>query len=292
MPQSETSGPLAAGPSTSAATDTGGGVRQAKKLATRQTLLSAALQLLEQQSLSSLGLREVTREAGIAPAAFYRHFADLGELGVALVEESLGSMHELIRDIRTPEAETEDIMRRTVDLVVGTSAPTARTSASSRANGTAAWPQCARPSPPKLDSFIDELVEDLEIQPEAEGWEADEMRVLARLYVNVIMLTAADLLDAGPDDPDAEQRIIAEALTQLRIVSVGRLHWLADGRGTRRNRLSNLNVPQGPHPEKGTAPRPPTTPRSLPRPLPVPRTRTRPLPSGCPSSRSRPLFRT
>jgi hypothetical protein len=54
------------------------------------------------------------------------------------------------------------------------------------------------------------------------------MRVLGRLYVNVIMLTVADLLDSGLDDPAVEGRIIAEALTQLRIVSVGRLHWLAD----------------------------------------------------------------
>jgi hypothetical protein len=52
------------------------------------------------------------------------------------------------------------------------------------------------------------------------------MRVLGRLYVNVIMLTAADLLDADVDDRAAEARIIAEALTQLRIVSVGREHWL------------------------------------------------------------------
>ena len=50
----------------------------------------------------------------------------------------------------------------------------------------------------------------------------------ARLGLGVV---GADLLDTGLDDPDAEQRIIAEALTQLRIVSVGRLHWLADGRG-------------------------------------------------------------
>ena len=240
MPETEPSSPAPAppaatgAPSTAAAEAAGGGtggVRSAKKLATRQTLLGAALHLLEQQSLSSLGLREVTREAGIAPAAFYRHFADLAELGVALVEESLGSMHELIRDIRTPEAETEDIMHRTVDLVVAhvrADRPHFRFIARERHGGVAAVRAAIAA---ELDSFIDELVEDLEIQPEAAGWEADEMRVLARLYVNVIMLTAADLLDAGPDDPVAEERIIAEALTQLRIVSVGRLHWLADGRG-------------------------------------------------------------
>jgi len=204
------------------------GVRSAKKLATRQTLLDAALRLMERQSLSSLGLREVTREAGIAPAAFYRHFADLGELGVALVEESLGSMHELIRDIRTPDAGAEDMMRRTVDVVVAhvhANMPHFRFVARERHGGVAAVRGAIAA---QLDTFIDELVEDLKLQPGSEGWDDAEMRVLGRLYVNVIMLTVADLLDSGLDDPAVEERIIAEALTQLRLVSVGRLHWLAD----------------------------------------------------------------
>jgi len=41
------------------------------------------------------------------------------------------------------------------------------------------------------------------------------------------MLTAADLLDAA-GDREAEQRTVDEALTQLRIVSLGRLHWPAE----------------------------------------------------------------
>lgn len=203
------------------------GVRSERKLATRQVLLDSALRLMERQSLSSLGLREVTREAGIAPAAFYRHFADLDELGVELVRESLGSMHALIRDIRTPDAGTEDIMRRTVDLVaahVRGQRPHFRFLARERHGGVA---RVRAAIGAELDSFIDELVEDLAEQPESVGWNPSDLRVLAQLYVNVIMLTAADLLDAATDDPAAEQRIIDEALTQLRIVSVGRLHWLS-----------------------------------------------------------------
>lgn len=203
------------------------GVRSERKLATRQVLLDSALRLMERQSLSSLGLREVTREAGIAPAAFYRHFADLEELGVELVRESLGSMHALIRDIRTPDAGTEDIMRHSVDLVasyVREHRPHFRFLARERHGGVA---RVRAAIAAELDSFIDELVEDLAAQPESEGWDPAELRVLGRLYVNVIMLTAADLLDAGTGDPGAEQRIIDEALTQLRIVSVGRLHWPA-----------------------------------------------------------------
>lgn len=205
------------------------GVRSERKLATRQVLLESALRLMERQSLSSLGLREVTREAGIAPAAFYRHFADLDELGVELVHESLGSLHELLRAIRTPDAGTEDVIERTVDLVtrhVREHRPHFRFLARERHGGVA---RVRAAIAAELESFIDELVEDLARQPDTGRWDAGELRVLGRLYVNVIMLTAAELLDAG-EDPDAQQRIVDEANTRLRIVSVGRLHW-PDARG-------------------------------------------------------------
>jgi AcrR family transcriptional regulator len=206
------------------------GVRSERKLATRQVLLESALRLLERQSLSSLGLREVTREAGIAPAAFYRHFADLDELGVELVGESLGSLHELLREIRTPDAETRDVIERTMDLVtrhVREHRPHFRFLARERHGGVA---RVRAAIAAELETFIDELVEDLSLQPDAERWDPGELRVLGRLYVNVIMLTAAELLDAG-EDLEAQQRIIDEALVQLRIVSVGRLHWPEDRSG-------------------------------------------------------------
>jgi hypothetical protein len=66
------------------------------------------------------------------------------------------------------------------------------------------------------------------LRPESEGWSAPELTVLARLYVNVLMLTAAALLEADPGDPTADQGIVAEALIQLRLISVGRLHWTAE----------------------------------------------------------------
>jgi AcrR family transcriptional regulator len=202
--------------------------RRARKLATRQTLLDGALRLLEEQSLTSLGLREVTREAGIAPAAFYRHFADLGELGVALVQESFGSLHALIRDIRTPETDTEDVIRRSVDLVashVRAHRAHFRFLARERYGGVASVRAAIAA---ELDSFVEELVDDLALLPDSDGWSAAELTVLARLYVNVLMLTAAALLEAGPDDPAAERAVVAEAMVQLRLITIGRNHWTSE----------------------------------------------------------------
>ncbi|CAL9535571.1 HTH-type transcriptional repressor FabR [Streptomyces sp. enrichment culture] len=61
------------------------GVRRAQKRRTRRASLDAAPVLLEEQSLSGPGLREVTRAAGVSPTAFHRHFRSTADLGVALV---------------------------------------------------------------------------------------------------------------------------------------------------------------------------------------------------------------
>jgi len=59
--------------------------REARKRRTREALMEAALRLMsEGRSFTGLGLREVTREAGVVPTAFYRHFRD--ELGAKWVQ--------------------------------------------------------------------------------------------------------------------------------------------------------------------------------------------------------------
>ena len=58
------------------------GVRAQQKEKTRRSLVEAAFsQLSAERSFASLSLREVAREAGIAPTSFYRHFRDVDELG-------------------------------------------------------------------------------------------------------------------------------------------------------------------------------------------------------------------
>ena len=57
--------------------------RTERKDLTRNTLLQAALALMgEGRSFTSLGIREIAREAGIVPNAFYRHFRNTDELGL------------------------------------------------------------------------------------------------------------------------------------------------------------------------------------------------------------------
>jgi len=75
--------------------------RQEQKLRTRRSIVDAAFSLLdEQRSLSSISLREVARAAGIAPTSFYRHFKDIDELGLTLVDEGGLALRQLMRQAR------------------------------------------------------------------------------------------------------------------------------------------------------------------------------------------------
>lgn len=72
--------------------------RSQQKERTRRAIIDAAIgQLSESKSFASLSLREVAREAGIAPTSFYRHFKDMEELGLTLVDESGLTLRQVMR---------------------------------------------------------------------------------------------------------------------------------------------------------------------------------------------------
>ena len=72
--------------------------RSQQKERTRRAIIDAAIgQLGESKSFASLSLREVSREAGIAPTSFYRHFKDMEELGLTLVDESGLTLRQVMR---------------------------------------------------------------------------------------------------------------------------------------------------------------------------------------------------
>ncbi len=90
--------------------------RSAQKLRTRRALLDGALQILSPERVfSNLSLREVTRAAGIAPTSFYRHFDDMNDLGLALVEEAGLALRQLLRKARSRIKERGTAIDTSVD---------------------------------------------------------------------------------------------------------------------------------------------------------------------------------
>jgi AcrR family transcriptional regulator len=72
----------------------------------RQALLESALELVEQDGIDALSLREVARQANVSPAAPYHHFKDkatiLGELAKIGLERLAQNSQQAIVGIQNP----------------------------------------------------------------------------------------------------------------------------------------------------------------------------------------------
>ncbi|WP_033321007.1 TetR family transcriptional regulator [Streptomyces yerevanensis] len=199
------------------------GVRQAQKQKTRQAFLDAALALLEEQSLSSLGLREVTRAVGVAPTAFYRHFPSTADLGVALVEEALGSLHAVIAGTVSAAGDGDERIERAIALIARHVAeyPAHIRFIARERNGGVQKVRAAIAE--QLTRFTAEVKTALAQHPESAGWSDDDLLMLAGLYVDQMLVTASNLLDASPEEQD---QVIRAATRRMRLISIGRRHWL------------------------------------------------------------------
>ena len=202
------------------------GIRQAQKQKTRQALLEAALGLLEEQSLSSLGLREVTRAVGVAPTAFYRHFRSTADLGVALVEEALGSLHPMIEDTVSAAGDSDERIARAVELIarhVAAHPAHVRFIARERHGGVQPVRDAIRE---QLARFAEEVKDALAEHPESQGWNDDDLLMLAGLYVDHMLMAASAFLEALDGSEAERERVARTASRQMRLISIGRRHWL------------------------------------------------------------------
>src|SRR5690242_5553735 len=77
-----------------------GATRRERKERTRQAILASALELSEHAGLAGVSLRQVAKDVGIVPTAFYRHFDSVEQLGLVLVDESFVSLRAMLLDVR------------------------------------------------------------------------------------------------------------------------------------------------------------------------------------------------
>ncbi|MDO2068522.1 TetR family transcriptional regulator, partial [Escherichia coli] len=63
-------------------------------------------------------LREIAREAGIAPNSFYRHFKDIDELAIALIDRSGLVLRRIIREALLQASKQQSIIRSSVEVFI------------------------------------------------------------------------------------------------------------------------------------------------------------------------------
>lgn len=199
--------------------------RQERKQRTRQGLLDAALDLLAERGFASLSLREVAKQAGIVPTAFYRHFASMDELGVALVEESMRTLRGMIRSARTNPAEYSDMIRASVrTLYEHVRAHEDHFRFLTRERYSGAGP-VQRAIGFELRLFSSELAVDLARSQVLRDWSTDDLHMMADLIVTAMLSTVVELLEARPRDEETDRRIVRTAERRLRLIFLGVPNW-------------------------------------------------------------------
>ena len=204
------------------------GSRGEQKERTRRAILDAALALSDRTSLVALSLRQVAKEVGIVPTAFYRHFDSIESLGLALVDESFVSLRAMLRDVRRGDAAFDDMVDRSITVLVE-HVHQQRAHFLFIARERAAGPPAVRAAiSHQIQLFERELAADLALLPGTARWSGEDLRVLSNLIVTSMVGTAEAILTSRPE---AEQTILEQARTQLRMLLVGALHWRSDGPG-------------------------------------------------------------
>ncbi len=196
------------------------GVRAQRKERTRRSLIKAAFsQLSAERSFSSLSLREVAREAGIAPTSFYRHFRDVDELGLTMVDESGLMLRQLMRQARLRIAKGGSVIRTSVTTFmefIGNNPNAFRLLLRERSGTSAAFRAAVAR---EIQHFIAELADYLERE---NTMSRSFIEAQAEAMVTIVFSAGAEILDV---DMAQRRQLEARLVLQLRMISKGAYCW-------------------------------------------------------------------
>ncbi len=200
--------------------------RTERKDLTRASLLQAALDLMgEGRSFTSLGIREIAREAGMVPNAFYRHFRNTDELGLALVEEVGISLRRLLREARQTGIDQSEMVRRSVQAYhayVMANRLLFLFISSERAGGSRILRLAIRN---EVTHFTNEMAQDFRRLGAYPDMPTATLQMICGLVVTTMLAAAPEMLDLPAAQPLLEAEMIDNFVRQLRVVLLGAAAW-------------------------------------------------------------------
>lgn len=199
--------------------------RQLQKERTRQSFMQASLDMVaEGRSFTSISLRELTARVGVVPTAFYRHFQDLDELGVAIVTAVLPELRVALKEQRRKIVDPATVMEASVNSyfdyvlrhrkeflfcgreITGGSKPV---SAALRL---------------EVLAFSRELADDILRMPDLKNLSDADAFAMADLVVRAILTLAQDLVGIS-HMPEAIETLRARTIIQMKIIALGAKCW-------------------------------------------------------------------
>lgn len=170
-------------------------------------LVQAALRLItESRSLTSLGLRELAREAGLNPNTFYRHFRNLDEFGLQVLGYIAEEMKAGVRELRRMAQSSDQASHDTVAFVYRyfLSNPAATTVAVRELHGPS--PILRRALETQLNASAREMAEDIIERKLVSGLDEATIHEISHMTIRYILFRAMDYIEKA----DQRERIQLE----------------------------------------------------------------------------------
>ncbi|MET4729905.1 AcrR family transcriptional regulator [Lysobacter enzymogenes] len=190
-----------------------------KATISREDIIYAALKLVgPHRSVSTLSLREVAREAGIAPNSFYRQFRDTDELAVALIDLAGQSLRKIVGEARHRLTTRRSIVRSSIEAFMEQLRSDDRLLHVLLREGTVGSDAFKRAVDRELSFFEEELRVDLIRLAAVDDVELYEPALVARSITRLVFAMGATAMDM-PREKDPE--LIEQMSAMVRMILAG-----------------------------------------------------------------------
>lgn len=184
--------------------------RAKQKKQTRDAIMAAAIKKMnEDRGFSSLSLREVTKEAGIAPASFYRHFENMEAMALALVNEAAAALYKIMQDTREAEEKGESVAESAVSVCMShfrENGPIFRVLAR---EATGNSPEIRRAIQKVLHELTRQLSVVIELEAKRQQRNLTNSTWIAEAIITILFYIGVSTIDLPPSrQRDAEVRLV------------------------------------------------------------------------------------
>jgi len=206
--------------------------RAEKKARTRNALIDSVLSIIGYgANFASISLREVAKTAGVVPTSFYRHFVDMEELGLTMVDELGLNLRRLMRGSFDSKQSLDDIIGQCIDVYlkyVIENSNLVEFMNQSRTGGTPALQEAIRNELKFVGSRIA-----TELSLLLPGMKSGDREIIAGLIVTVLVENTTDLLSIPKENEGLLEELRQTTKTQMHVIMVGARHWHTGENGKR-----------------------------------------------------------
>lgn len=190
-----------------------------KAVISREDVVTAALALIgPNRSISSLSLREIARSAGIAPNSFYRHFKNMDELTIAMIELAGKSLNKLLSEARKRATLEKSVIVTSIEAFMDMLNSDERLLHLLLREGSVGSDSYRNAVEQFLMNFEDELCLDLIRLFKANGKQIKYPHLVSKAITRLVFSQGGYILDR----PKEEQPLIKEDLIKMvRMIIIG-----------------------------------------------------------------------